>query len=306
MEVYDGTDNKAKSCSIPCIALYPCNNSTGSWVFLNLQTKQQVRCLQWQKMVTTKLVIEQMNAYDPEAATQPIEAVQPMEVDATEVAAAAADNQPEATTVAIAPEQDEGVAAAASEESQEQEEPEDVPELEAQKADDSSDEEDDEEETAPRRSARIAGGILKPSRYAMATRIAKSMLNSEERNKVIEKAETDEIEQVFVDLQAVHPVYEDELEGFDPLNCHLFTVEKLLANGDFDKMKSRFVANGNKQDQYVYPDCSLPTVAVHSIMTALAVATCNPCMTEMVGPPVFIKCRPTLTQLIVKLLPGLR
>jgi hypothetical protein len=79
----------------------------------------------------------------------------------------------------------------------------------------------------------------------MATRIAKSMLNSEERNKAIEKMETDEIEQVFVDLQAVQPVYEDELEGFDPLNCHLFTVEKLLANGDFDR-KSRFVANGNE------------------------------------------------------------
>jgi hypothetical protein len=219
MEAYGGTDNTAKSRSIPCIALHPCNNSTGSWVFLNLQTKQQVRCLQWQKMVTTKLVIQQMNAYDPEAATQPIEAVQLTEADATEVAAAAADNQPEATTVAIALEQDEGVAAAASEESQEQEEPEDVPELEAQGADDSSDEEDDEEETAPRRTS-----ILKPSRYAMATRIAKSMLNSEERNKAIEKAETDEIEQVFVDLQAVHPVYEDELEGFDPLNCHLFTV----------------------------------------------------------------------------------
>jgi hypothetical protein len=54
-------------------------------------------------------------------------------------------------------------------------------------------------------------------------------------------------------------------------------------------------------------------------MTALAVAACNPCIkaakidvkgafiqTEMVSPPVFIKCRPKLTQLIVKLLPGLR
>jgi hypothetical protein len=41
-EVYHGTDNTAKSRSISCIALYPCNNSTGSWVFLNLQTKRQV------------------------------------------------------------------------------------------------------------------------------------------------------------------------------------------------------------------------------------------------------------------------
>jgi len=146
----------------------------------------------------------------------------------------------------------------------------------------------------------------------MATWIAKSKLNSEERNRVIKKVETEEIEQVFINLQAVQPVYEDELEGFDPVNCHLFTVEKLLANGDFDKMKLRLVANGNEQDQEVYPDCSSPTIVVHSIMTALAVAACNPCIkaakidvkgafiqTEMVGPPVFIKCRPKLTQLIL-------
>jgi hypothetical protein len=71
------------------------------------------------------------------------------------------------------------------------------------------------------------------------------LLNSKERNEVIEKAETGEIEQVFIDLRAVHPVFDDELEGFNPLNCHLFTVEKLLANGDLKKMKSRFVANGH-------------------------------------------------------------
>ncbi len=141
---------------------------------------------------------------------------------------------------------------------------------------------------------------------------------SKERKKSIEKAEPEEIEQVFVDLQPMQPVYEDELEGFDPLNCHLFTVEKLLANGDCDKMKSRFVANGNEQHQEIYPDCSSPTIAVHSIMTVLAVVACNPCIkaakidvkgafiqTEIVSPSVFIKCRPKLTQLIVKLLSGL-
>ena len=34
VEVYDGTDNMACSHSVPCIALYPCNNMTGSWAFL--------------------------------------------------------------------------------------------------------------------------------------------------------------------------------------------------------------------------------------------------------------------------------
>jgi hypothetical protein len=84
-------------------------------------------------------------------------------------------------------------------------------------------------------------------------------------------------------------------------------VEKLLANGDFGKMKSRFIANGDNQDQDDYPDHFSPTVAVVFIMTALVVAACNPCIkaakidvkgafiqTKMVGPPVFIKCRPKL------------
>jgi hypothetical protein len=78
------------------------------------------------------------------------------------------------------------------EEQAKEEAEEDVPELEALGEDDSSDD-DDEEEVVPRQSARIAGGILKPDRYAMATRIAKSKLNSEERNMAIEKAEAEEI-----------------------------------------------------------------------------------------------------------------
>jgi hypothetical protein len=82
-----------------------------------------------------------------------------------------AGNPPEAAVVVVSPEQEEAAAAAASEEPVEQEEPDDVPELEAQGEDDSSDE---EEEQGPRQSARIAGGIIKPSGYAMAMRIAKS------------------------------------------------------------------------------------------------------------------------------------
>ena len=50
VEVYDGTDNTARSRSVPCIALYPCNNMMGSWAFLNLSMKQYIRRSQWQKM----------------------------------------------------------------------------------------------------------------------------------------------------------------------------------------------------------------------------------------------------------------
>lgn len=191
--------SRKTSHSALCIALHLCDSSTGFWVFLNLHTKLQVRHLQWQKIATTKLVIEQMNAYDPEAATLPTEAVQPAAVEVTQTAATSADNLPEAAAVAGTPGQEELVEEAAPEEHVEQDGDDDSPELDVQGDDDSSDKEEEEEE-GPRWSARIAGDILKPSRYAMVIRIAKSKLNSKEWNKVIEKAEAKKIEHFFVDL----------------------------------------------------------------------------------------------------------
>ncbi len=61
-EVFDGSDNTSRSRTIPCIALQPCNNSTGSWEFLNLLTGNRVRRSNWRKMVTTEVVIAKMNA----------------------------------------------------------------------------------------------------------------------------------------------------------------------------------------------------------------------------------------------------
>jgi hypothetical protein len=65
-EVYDGTDNTATSRSVPCIALYPCHNSTGSWEFMNLKTKKRIRRSQWTKMVTTENIIDIMNFFEDE------------------------------------------------------------------------------------------------------------------------------------------------------------------------------------------------------------------------------------------------
>jgi hypothetical protein len=66
-EVYDGTDNTMRSRTIPCIALYPCCNYTGSWAFCNLLTKTRIRRTHWKKMVTTQDFVEKMNALNPEA-----------------------------------------------------------------------------------------------------------------------------------------------------------------------------------------------------------------------------------------------
>jgi hypothetical protein len=66
VEVYDGMENTSNSRSIPCIALYPCCNATGSWEFMSLKSKTRVCRSQWQPMVTMQAVIYAMNAFDEE------------------------------------------------------------------------------------------------------------------------------------------------------------------------------------------------------------------------------------------------
>jgi len=97
-EVYDGTDNTSASRSIPCIALYPNNNSTGSWEFMNLQTKQRVRRSNWKLMATTELVVDVMIFFEekrhPDVPAEAQPTVAPEGVEAPEEAAAGAEVMP--------------------------------------------------------------------------------------------------------------------------------------------------------------------------------------------------------------------
>lgn len=61
-EVFDGSNNTSRSQSMPCVALHPCKNSTGSWEFLNLTTGNRIRRSNWKKMVTTKAIIDKLNS----------------------------------------------------------------------------------------------------------------------------------------------------------------------------------------------------------------------------------------------------
>jgi hypothetical protein len=69
-------------------------------------------------------------------------------------------------------------------------------------------------------------------------------------------------EQIFVDLRALEPVFKHKMAGNKPYNCHLFSVEKFLKDGQHDKFKSRIVMNGDEQVE-LFPDRSSPTVAIH-------------------------------------------
>ncbi len=100
-----------------------------------------------------------------------------------------------------------------------------MPELELQgpteESDDEAEESDNEEyeddTPPPRSSARIAGSLLRPGRYAMAsTKVAKMKEKSAERKQAIEVTEQEEIKQIFVHLRVLEPVFKHNMAGVKP------------------------------------------------------------------------------------------
>ncbi len=199
----------------------------------------------------------------------------PIDTDTTGTETERARESPGIEQVPDVPEQAQEQEIQLQEMEEEVEDPE-MPELvaqgpaEAESDDEAEDNDEDEEETPPpRRSTRIAGGVLRPSRYAMAsTKVRKDGENAA-RKAAINKAEIGEIELLFVDLQALQPVYPEEMGENEPLRSHMFSVEKFNAEGEFEKVRSRMVSNGNEQDPELYPDKSSPTVTIHSILSVL-------------------------------------
>jgi len=172
-------------------------------------------------------------------------------------------------------------------------------------------ESDEDDGIGVRRSARIAAGVRPPC-YTLVTQLKPGSHNDAVRNEGVWKAEIEEVLMCFVTLGALLPVLKSELEGAVALSCHMFTIEKFLANGEHDKFKSRIVAHGNEQDTLLHPERSSPTVSMQAIMACLAIAAYNRnfriakidvkgafIQMEMKGRPVFIRSNKKLTQLIV-------
>jgi len=318
-EVYDGTDNTSASRSIPCIALYPNNNSTGSWNFMNLQTKQRVRRSQWKLMVTTELIIDVMIFFEDKRRP-----AVPLEQEAVE---------PQVEPTAVIPEVvQEQVADNSQQEDATENLEEQMPDLIDHTPDENSDSEDEnsdseEEEEQPEQEQGIASRTRRrtgtqvnpPERYTLASVKLNKKKETGERKAAIDQADKDELELLFVQLRGLLPRFKEELNGEKAFNSHMFTVEKFLASGVHDKFKSRLVFDGSEQDPELFPDRSSPTAALHSLMACLALASANGMtrigkidvkgafiQTEMEGPPIYVKISPETTRLIVELLPGVK
>jgi hypothetical protein len=155
--------------------------------------------------------------------------------------------------------------------------------------------------------------VMLPSRYAAATKVSRSEWEQKPADDAIKK----ELRQLFLELVALVPLRRHEIPAtVTMLKSHMFLVNKYLANGDFDKVKARLVADGRDQDQEMYPDKSSPTVAIHLVFTVLGLA-CQKrwrivvkidikgafVQTPMMGHQIFMKLDPKITKYAKEICP---
>jgi len=129
-----------------------------------------------------------------------------------------------------------------------------------------------------------------------------------------------EILQIFQELKAVEPVMNsDILRNAEILHCFVFLVEKVLANGEFDKIKAMLVVNEAQQKRELYPNKSSPTASIHAIFTCLAIVAYRGnyevakrdvkgtyIQTEITGSPIYMTMDEKLPTAIITILPDLQ
>jgi hypothetical protein len=155
--------------------------------------------------------------------------------------------------------------------------------------------------------------VRQPSRFVGVTKVARSRWNERHALDTIKA----ELQQLFVDLKALCLVKKEPIEKDKKvLNSNMFLVEKHLANGDYDKTKGRFIANGRDQDPELFPNKSSPTVSFQSVFTVLGlVAAINWLVvikidikgaflqTPMTGEPIYMHLDPKLSKFAIQLFP---
>jgi hypothetical protein len=297
IEAYEGTDNMSRARSSTCIALYPASNAAGSWVLWKIETRTRVRRTKVQKMATTDIIIQAMNSVANES-----------QLDELEEAEEVARQQPA---------EDAEVGEEITEVAQETPagNPEEIlPLVEIAAKQDAKEEKDGRdvvEAVEPAVTTRSGRSIIRPSRYLQVTKVSREDWKMEASTIAINA----ELKMLFEDLKALRCVRRAEITaGTKILKSHMFVVEKYLANGEFDKMKARLVADGRDQDAVMYPDKSSPTVAIHSVFTALGLASSKPwqivmkidikgtfVQTPMKGEPVYMKVDPKISRYVIEM-----
>ena len=261
------------------IALWPTGNATGSWKLLDLSTEQKIVRSQFKALPINELVIARMNALHRvdegvavamptvpprvEAAALPVDPGdehQPAPQPLVEVLAASAElpdpDDVMPPLVDDADELDDRAAAAADIQLEEM-----LEELEEPEA------------PSPNRRARRLN-MRKPSRYIVnhiSLRRGLSMYGAAAERSIQQEILNMKNKDVFapVRISSLSPAKRRRI-----IRSSIFLKEKFKADGTFDKLKTRLVADGSMQERSVYEtdELSSPTVATISVMCMLAIA----------------------------------
>jgi hypothetical protein len=261
VEAYEGTTNTSRARSAACIALFPTGNSIGTWVLWKIDTRSHVRRSNMVKLVTTDNIISIMNAVASE------------EREDAQVRRNTSEDGRLLENQAVVP--SENLETIRLEET-----PETLPEEnQLENLEEDPEGIQDEQTTAslerdsgpattnqPAVTTRSGRQVVRPSRFVAVTKVTRDAWKEALANQAIKK----ELRQLFEELVALVPVKRDMIpEDATILNLHMFVVNKYAANGDFEKVKARLVADGRDQDPAMYPNKSSPTVALHSVFTVL-------------------------------------
>jgi len=257
VEAYEGTSNTMAERSAACIALYRASNSPGSWVLWKIDSSSRVRRSNVVKLVTTYAIISVINAIAEEDGMQ---ARDPLQRSVDKLVG----RQPTDVGVNRAEERGQDPLETQEEnlgsESNGNEEGLETAEEETVEA---------EEEGSTQVVTRSGRQVTRPSRYAMVMKVARSAWQEEAAKEAIKR----ELAQLIKELVAIVPVKRTSIpQGVTILKSHMFLINKYLANGGFDKVKARLIADGRDQDPEMFPNKSSPTVAIQSVFTVLGLA----------------------------------
>jgi hypothetical protein len=112
--------------------------------------------------------------------------------------------------------------------------------------------------------------VRRPTRFMAVTKVSRSEWGEASCQEAIKL----EWRQLFDEPKALRVVRRVEISrSTKVLQSHMFLVRKYLADGAFDNVKARLVADGRDQDPAMYLNRSSPTVAIHSVFAMLGIAS---------------------------------
>ena len=282
-----------------CIALAPMGNDNMSWEFFDVTTEEFIVKSRWDKIPTPSVIIEKMTAIasrpdkglrrKSELARQSAGASVPVSTPVDEsllndIAASEEDNTEKKTVrfdeppIVISfhppPTPDHDLAAGVEVTSTVEQDDEDTVAVEDTASDSNAQPSARPgratKTVAKQRMARfVAGGRRRAYNFHITVR-----QGVKTRGRAAVQSMREELKSL-IKKEAMHPVLLKDLSKTQRkkvLRSCMFLKEKFNSLGDFEKLKSRLVANGKQQERSELEDTSSPTVKLVSVMIMLAVA----------------------------------